>query len=32
MCYTLRWQAGPVMDNHARIYDLLSLLKRSETI
>ena len=32
MCYTLRRQAGPVTGNHARIYDLLSLLKRSETI
>ena len=32
MCYTIRWQAGPVTGNHARIYDLLSLLKRSETI
>ena len=32
LCYTLRWQAGPVTGNKDRIYDLLSLLKRSETI
>lgn len=32
LCYALRWQAGPVTGNRARIYDLLSLLKRSETI
>ena len=32
LCYALRWQAGPVTGNRVRIYDLLSLLKRSETI
>ena len=32
LCYALRWQAGPVTGNRARIYDLLTLLKRSNTI
>jgi hypothetical protein len=32
MCYTLRWEAGPITGNKARIYDLLTLLKRSNTI
>ena len=32
LCYALRWQAGPVTGNHARIYDLLTLLKRSNMI
>lgn len=32
LCYALRWQAGPVWRNHDRIYDLLTLLKRSNTI